>query len=292
MNKHMQRIPSCFGGTYCFLDYLFQPLLCFDSKQKTQETYKKNINCITALYICTFLEIIFITFLTPHYLYAESQDNDYPGIVDPFTDPSNYEFGEDEKEDKEFFHLGRFLMFGLAPGMGIYTGGLGATINPNYFVGGYINYFFDKYISFEFFGGYSDALDQIRFSGGGANIDTQMTVVSIGGRYYFDPESLPKAIALANPFIGLGGGLYIRNQNVLENQFVQGLNSNTTTSFGAYGTVGFEFNIYLRHIYLGLQARYNLVFFPDENQTYGNTLAPGSRAGDYFTPLFSLAYNF
>ena len=49
------------------------------------------------------------------------------GVSDPFGDPTNYEFQEDEKEDKEFFHLGRYVMFGVDLGAGIYTGGLGAT---------------------------------------------------------------------------------------------------------------------------------------------------------------------
>src|SRR5262249_30149836 len=84
---------------------------------------------------------------------AESQSNgDYKGVTDPFGDPSNYEFSEDEKEDKEFFHLGRYVMLGADVGIGAFTGGLGRTANPGLYIGAHMMYFFDKSIAFEIAG--------------------------------------------------------------------------------------------------------------------------------------------
>ena len=64
----------------------------------------------------------------------------------------------------------------------------------------------------------------------------------------------------------------------------------STNSFGGYLGGGAEFNIYRKHIYLGVDIRYHLVFFPDED-AYDDQ-GPGTNSGDYFSTLLTLTFNF
>jgi outer membrane protein W len=224
---------------------------------------------------------------------AESQSNDYKGVQDPFGDPSNYEFSEDEKEDKEFFHLGRYVMIGVDLGVGAFTGGLGRTTNPGFYAGAKFLYFFDKSICMELAGHYANHLDTVNPAAGQIlRIDTNLIPLTLGFRYYFDTKNAPKAIAIANPYLGVGGGVYVRTQNVTLDKGFTNVTNGTTYSFGGYGAAGLEFPIYRRHVYAGVDARFHFIFFPDANNTFG--LAPGTvdRSGNYFTTTASITYNF
>lgn len=234
----------------------------------------------------------FVCFL-PVTVRAESQGSDYKGITDPFGDPANYEFAEDEKEDKEFFHLGRYIMLGVDVGATVFTGGLGATVQPSAAVGGKLLYFFDKSICLEASAHYSNHLDEIVVANTSPlRIDTSLTQLKLGFRYYFDTKSAPKAVAVANPYLAFGGGVYLRNQSVINNSpgFTVDAGSATSSNFGGYFGGGVEFNIYRRHVYLGLDLRYHMVFFSDEDSNFG--VDSVDRGGDIFMPLITLTYNF
>jgi outer membrane protein W len=223
---------------------------------------------------------------------GESQGNEYKGVADPFGDPTSEEFSDDEQADKEFFHLGRFLMVGIDLGMGVFTGGLGQSVQPGFNVGGKLLYFFDKSLCLEIAGHYANHLDEIRpEGGGGADVDTNLVNVLLGMRYYFDIRSSPKAVAVENPYLSLGAGYHLRNQNVISKANFN-LSNGSTNAFGAHGGAGVEFNIYRQHIYLGVDVRYHFIFFPDANETYGGKLLPGERAGGYLTPALTLTYSF
>lgn len=226
-------------------------------------------------------------------LRAESQGmGDYKGIIDPFGDPANYEFAEEEQEAKEFFHLGRYLMIGVDLGVGIFTGGLGKTTDPGFYVGGRLLYFFDRILALEMAVHYSSHLDLIKKNDGtSADVETTLIPITAGLRYYFDTRNAPKAIAIANPYLAFGGGMYLRNQNPLR---ASGLNveGGDGGSFGFYPGAGLEFNIYRRHIYLGADVRYHWIFFNDEEDTFSGGIEEGGRAGDYFTSTLTLTYSF
>ncbi len=246
------------------------------------------------LYAVVILATILVAMMS-HKAVAESQNEDYQGITDPFGDPSQYEFAEDEKEDKEFFHLGRFLMFGIDVGVGLFTGGLGSTNTPAFYAGAHFIYFFDRSFALEIAGHFGSDVDTPKSSSGnGGTINTTLIPITLGFRYYFNTADAPRAVAIANPYLGLGAGIYLRSQ---EPSSASSYNepSSTTSSFGAYGAGGIEFLIYRKHIYLGIDARYHLVFFAPDLTTSvngGPTAIPGSRSGNYFTTTASITYNF
>lgn len=213
-------------------------------------------------------------------LQAESQGGDYKGITDPFSDPTAYEFSEDEKNDKEFFHLGRFLMLGVDFGLGSYTGGLGQSYESSFLAGAHLVYFFDKSLAFEARGSYLRHLS--------TDVNQPSTIlipINFGFRFYPDIKNAPRPIALANPYLALGGGLYIRQSE----SNTPGLET-STNNMGAYFGGGLQFLIYRRHIYLGTDLRYHLVYFNDESA--GTPANPDAGSGNYFSSTFSITYNF
>ena len=229
----------------------------------------------------------------PRSAHAESQGSDYKGITDPFGDPANYEFAEDEKEDKEFFHLGRYIMLGLDAGVGAFTGGLGQTNSTGFYLGFHVIYFFDRSIALEASAHFASHLDVVKpQSGGQVSLDTKLIPLNLGFRYYFDTREAPKAIAVANPYLAFGAGDYLRSQDVSPDSTIAFTESGATTSnFGAYGGFGMEFPIYRKHLYVGIDARYHLIFFSDANDTFGSRLNVGDRAGNYVTANMTFTYN-
>lgn len=225
--------------------------------------------------------------------FAESQVNDYPGVKDPFGDPSSYEFAEDEQSDKEFFHLGRFLMFGLDLGAGIFTGGLGKTANPGVYAGVNLVYFLDRALASEISAHYAYHLDDVRSDAGvGVIYNTDFIPINFGARYYIDTRSAPKAIAIANPYLAGGLGLYLRTLTPTSASAGYTPPSGGSTSFGLYIGAGIQFPIYQNHIYLGADFRYHFIFFSDASSTLNGLVPTGSRAGGYLTSLASISWNF
>ncbi|MCB0416147.1 MAG: hypothetical protein KDD39_00765 [Bdellovibrionales bacterium] len=237
-----------------------------------------------SLYLC----LLAFCLIGTHNLHAESQDDEYLGVTDPFGDPASYEFGEDEREDKEFFHLGRFLMIGANVGMGIFTGGLGTSVAPAINFGGKLLYFFDKRLCFEIAGSYGSHLDTV-IPNQSTTIQLQYDVITITGgfRYYFDTQSAPRAIAVANPYLAFGAGGYIRMLTVLSGAAAS---TSDTSQFGLYGGGGIEFPIYRGNIYLGLDARYHFVFWSDDGIQAQYPVI--DRSGGVFIPQVTLTYNF
>jgi len=228
--------------------------------------------------ILALTALLFFVFSAP--VQAESQGSDYKGISDPFGDPTAYEFAEDEKNDKEFFHLGRFFMLGLDFGLGSFTGGLGQTTEAAFYAGAHLVYFFDKSLAFEGRGAYIRHMDSLNIN---SDINT-LIPINFGFRFYPDIKNAPRAIALANPYLALGGGMYLRT---IEN--ATGF-SESTNNTGFYFGGGMEFLIYRRHIYLGADFRYHAVYFDNEGSAPGSD--PDANSGNYFSTVVSITYSF
>lgn len=247
-------------------------------------------NLIPLLVLATFL-------LIPPLAWAESQENEYKGITDPFGDPANYEFAEDEKEDKEFFHLGRYLMFGFDVGAGIFTMGLGRNTDAAFYGGARLIYFFDKHIGFEVAAHYARHLGQISNGSSIAELDVQLIPLTGAFRYYFETKESPRALAIANPYVVMGAGSYYRSQRPTSDPGSIISGGSEGTNFGLQAGGGLEFSIYRRHVYLGIDFRYHAVFFEDEDgivdsNTGQLTISGDDRSGDYITSALTLTYNF
>ncbi len=235
---------------------------------------------------CVFL-------LTTSLGHAESQINDYPGVKDPFGDPSNYEFSEDEQSDKEFFHLGRFLMLGVDIGAGIFTGGLGISTAPGVSFGGRLLFFFDRAVALEAAVHYAYHLDQVRTSAGlGVDYDNDFIPITLGFRYYFDTRGAPRAISIANPYLAAGAGIYMRTLTASQSSSGVSAPNDDSKNFGIYGGAGVEFPVYGNHFYIGADVRYHMIFFADESSTLNGLVPAGDRGGDYLTTMLTLTYNF
>lgn len=243
-----------------------------------------------------FKKILILLCCFPMFAFAESQSNDYKGITDPFGDPANYEFAEDEKEDKEFFHLGRYLTFGLDFGAGIFTGGLGETNDPGFYFGARLVYYFDKHLAMEAAGHFAKHLDSIPVSSTQSlDIDTSIIPITLGFRYYFDTKNAPKAVAMSNPYLALGGGIYLRDETPTTAPSGISVTGGSNSSFGANAGGGVEFAVYGQHVYLGVDIRYHLVFFSYDFSIDPSTtsqIQESSRTGGYFTAVGTLTYSF
>jgi hypothetical protein len=235
--------------------------------------------------ICVFL-------LTASFGHAESQINDYPGVKDPFGDPSNYEFSEDEQSDKEFFHLGRFLMLGVDIGAGIFTGGLGKTTLPALAFGGRLLFFFDRSVALEAAIHYAYHEDNVNTGSVLALYDNDFIPINLGFRYYFDTRGAPRAISIANPYLAAGAGIYIRTLTLAPGSTATNAPNDDSKNFGIYGGGGVEFPVYGNHFFIGADVRYHMIFFADESGTLNGLVPAGDRGGDYLTTMLSMTYNF
>ena len=239
--------------------------------------------------LCCFLGMSLL--IAPRSSYAESEEEDYSGVTDPFGDPSNYEFKQDEKEDKQYFHLGRFLMLGLDLGYGIVTQGLGSSTSPSFYFGGRVVYFFDLNIAMELGVHYSSLLTSYRpVQGTFLDINMELVPITLGIRYYIPVQGAPKPIAIANPYVCAGLGDYLRTQTTLDQQNSPFTVPNSTTSnFGFFVGGGLEFPIYGNHLFVGADFRYHFIYFTDRNNYF---FTPGDRNGGYFTPAVIANYSF
>src|SRR5207248_383221 len=86
---------------------------------------------------------------------------------------------------------------------------------------------------------------------------TNLIPITGGFRYYFDTKDAPRAIAIANPYLAAGAGVYMRSQSVTQQFGLKASGDSSTASFGIYPGAGVEFNIYRKHIYLGMDLRYH-----------------------------------
>jgi len=230
--------------------------------------------------------------LSPATVRAESQS--FKGGGDPFEDPTDHEFQGDEREDKAFFHLRRDLMFGIDLGAGFFTGGLGASNAPAFLSGAHLVYFFDRQLAIEAGAHYANDVDTISANlNQTGRLNTDLIPITLAFRFYFDTRNAPKAIAIANPYLVGGGGIYLRNQTVIDNlNNALPLPSGSTASFGALAGAGVEFAIYGEHLYLGADFRYHFVFWPDRGDTMKNALPDGARNGGWISAVATLTYSF
>lgn len=223
-----------------------------------------------------------------------AEEEDYRGIQDPFADPFTDNQVILEQPNSETADpaspsgTDRQFLLGLDIGAGIFTGGLQVSTAPSVMFGARLTYFFTPQVAIELSAGTGSFLDQILTTNEVIDVDTKIIPITLGLRYYIGNPS-DKTIQAVNPYIGIGGGNYIRQQRVLTSTTIQGGDNSQT---GAWGSLGLELPISKRKIFLGLDLRYHLIFFIDEDDDLNGLVAVGDRAGDLFVPSVTFSYNF
>jgi len=145
-------------------------------------------------------------------LLAEEKNKDedeYPGIEDPFGPPLKYKpLSDVGQRPTPGVKFPRATMLGADIGAGLYTGGLGLSIETGAYFGIRGLYFINPSFALEASLHYSNQLDVLNssFSGLVAEISTTLIPVTAAVRYYFGSPDISHFIAFANPYLVVGGG--------------------------------------------------------------------------------------
>jgi outer membrane protein W len=213
--------------------------------------------------------------------------------TDPFQDDHDFYDVSDEKSDEAFFHLDRFFQVEVMGGIGLFTGGLGATHAVGGAVGFNFNYFLDNAFAVETGMWFSFQDNEVDGTlGTGTTITevstTYLFVPNIGIRYYFNTAPLSRTLAKFNPYLGVGIDWVIRRQTFHSSTIGRANTAKSESNFGFNGGLGVAALVYGRSLYLGMDMRFHYLFFEGEaDDTTGF-----SRAGDYFTILATLTYDY
>ena len=207
-----------------------------------------------------------------------------------------------DREYKDMF--GRFFQANLSGGTGILSGGLGSAFPAGLAMNARFIYYFDQVWAGELGFGYGRHAGSYVQANTGINaLDVQeiMTLIpiSLGLRFGFNRDLLARSIATMNPYLALNGVLYYRSQAVQGTPVTTGLGTDletklvqntvlTDTAFGVSFGGGVEFDVYKEKVYLGLDLRYHLIFWPDSSVLYGTL----DRTGNYVSILGGVTYNY
>lgn len=195
--------------------------------------------------------------LTPHRAFAGDDAND---AYDPFIDYNEYEVEDEEEADINFFRNGRLLTAGVLFGDRTFTQGLGKIYDNNVAYGLYLSYFFDLRFALQFT--FLTSSHRLHINTSAANVTGNASLNSIGVdiKYYFNTQNLTKGVATFNPYI-IGGFSSIQRQTTVDSEPEFGKDSAMAFDIGA----GVEFPILQKKMYVGAQALYQVVNFPDQN---------------------------
>lgn len=192
------------------------------------------------------------------YLLAQNSGEE---IYDPFADYNEYEEASDEEADINFFRNGRFFTLALYGGMRNFTGVMGEIYKSGPAYGGYLAFFFDlrfalqvAYITGEH--PFQLVSDTYSYKG---NITVATTNFSL--KYYFNTQNVTRGLSGFNPYII--GGL----SQAYRTTKISGLDTNARDSTsGLHGGLGFEVPMMRNKMYIGLEAMFYMLQFPDANE--------------------------
>ena len=209
---------------------------------------------------------------------------------DPFADYSEFEESADEEADMNFFKNGRFFTVGLIIGWRGFTNDYDRIwgASPNF--GIFLSYFFD--LKFALALGYSSS-DHIQAVRGPsenlvANVNIQSLDVQM--RYYLITQNVTKGLAPFNPYVIAGLTRFTRMTKLS--------GSPAGSSDGAMGFdagMGMEIPLMRNKMFLGAQAYYQYVQWPDEGveiMQSDNTTSGVAPKGDTYTAMGIIGINF
>lgn len=198
--------------------------------------------------------------------FAQATDGDEG--FDPFSDYNESEQSAEEEADINFFKNGRFLTLGLMLGYRGYTGGFSQAYSPTVSWGFQFSYFFDLQLATSLSYSISDSGVDFNSYNDDAftSISQQYTgtvnlqIFSLNTKYYFNTENVTRGLADLNPYILFGVGQYTRTYNLASQTDLV-----PDKPIGFTLASGIEIPLLRHRAYLGLQATYHFVYFPDEN---------------------------
>lgn len=221
--------------------------------------------------LSTMLFVIFTMTTTPFYkaFAQEPTQTEVDESFDPFADYNEYEQQSDEEEDINFLRNGRYLTLAFIAGYRSFLlGGFTQAYTGNLTYGAEFNYFFNMQLALGLaytmsdhnvsFKSYTDpGLTSVSKSYNGS---VSMNVIDFHMKYYFNTDNVTKGLADLNPY-GIVGTSYVIRSYSLD----QILSDSPNTVWGAKFGAGLEIPLLKHRAYMGFQATYRYVQFPDEN---------------------------
>ena len=214
-------------------------------------------------------KILLVTLLLSlFHQHSFAQSTDIDEGFDPFSDYNESEQSAEEEADINFFKNGRFLTLGLLVGYRGFTDGFSQGYSPALSWGFQFSYFFDLQLATSLSYSTSDSgvdfysYNDVNFTSvsehytGNVNIQT----FDLNVKYYFNTENVTRGLADLNPYFLAGVGQFTRTYNLSKQ-----LPLTPDRPIGFKAGAGIEIPLMRHRAYLGLQATYHYVQFPDEN---------------------------
>ena len=225
-----------------------------------------------------------------------------------YDDYSAFDSDPVQLDEEVSRYFGRFFQTNFLLGTGLFTGELGKSNSAGFNMGLRFVFFFDKMWAGELGAAYyGHNTFYNRENTGVANVDisinTVMLPITLGLRYGFDRDNLPRGIALMNPYLAVAGEIIFRTEGVKGNPTLGGLTSELQAKFAPGSTInttgagfnlggGFEFDVYKNKVFMGLDVRYHMIFWPDADIFVGNSTTGLGRSGHYITVMGMATYNY
>jgi hypothetical protein len=225
-------------------------------------------------------------------------------------DTNNYDdyqsFSSDPVELDEEVHelFGRYFHTVFGVGSMVPTGDLGAAYSAGYYFNLKFVLYMDRLWALEASAGMARLVGLYNETNTGkpaVNIDIAQTLIPFmfGFRYGFQMDALPKGIAMMHPYVSVGPGVFMRNEQVQNSVDVSGLEPDeqkrftaqsvrNTTGYVFHAGGGVEFDVYRQNLYAGIETRYYATFWSDGDDFVGNL----GRKGHMFSLQATLNHNF
>lgn len=200
---------------------------------------------------------------------------------DPFADYNEYDQDSEEEEDINFLRNGRYLTLAFTTGYRGFTGGgFASAYTGSFNYGAEFNYFFNMQLAMGLsyilsthavrFQSFSDP----KFTALSKNYNGSVGIQTIDfhAKYYFNTDNVTKGLADLNPY-----GVFGTSYNIRTYSLDEVLGAAPDNVWGFKLGAGLEIPLLKHKAYLGFQAAYRYVQFPDENK---EVISEGPSASD------------
>jgi hypothetical protein len=246
-----------------------------------------------------FITLILVGFtcaLAPAAL-AQNEDISEDDAYDPFADYSEFEASADEEADIHFFKNGRFFNLAFMIGGRGFTEELGNLNKGGVAYGMAFTYFFDlrtaiqvSYVHSEHDFSVPSGTNSLGQNYNAFSGNTALSSIAAHMKYYFNTANVTRGFADLNPYAI--GGFAVNYRNItIQGEDVVVKSSPTSMDIGA----GIEIPIARKKMYVGFEAMYHYVRFPDEGYTLHDDIQTDTEIkprGDFYSAMFLLGINF